>query len=406
MDATLAAAASDLAAGDALGALKRVALREDPLALALRGTAMARLGELQRARALLRRAARGFGIRQPLAHARCVLAEAEITLALRELDLPQQPLARATAVLDAHGDHANAAHARLLGMRRLLLLGRLAETRKALSTLEGAMLPPALAAVASLAAAELSLRAVHTAPAREALARARAAAARAGIPALLAEVANAEAQLRQPVARLHVPGAPRLLALHEVEALFASDALVVDGCRRRVRLGDAWLPLAGRPVLFALAQSLAAAWPEPAPREALIAAAFRVRRFDETHRARLRVEIGRLRALVAPWAGIEARGAGFALQARAAARVVLLEPPLEAAHAAVRALLADGQAWSSGSLALALGTSPRSVQRALAALAEAGHARALGRGRARRWLAPPLAGFATTLLLPAVAPPA
>ncbi|MGJ4802457.1 helix-turn-helix domain-containing protein [Luteimonas sp. SDU82] len=406
MDALIAAAARALAAGDALGALGRVSLREDPPALALRGTAMARLGDLPRARELLRQAARGFGTRHALARARCVVADAEIALALRELDQPQQPLLRATSTLEARGDHANAAHARVVAVRRLLLLGRLDEARTALARLDGAALPPALAAVANLAAAELALRAVRTTPAREALAQAQAAAARAGIPALQAEVAALQAQLQQPVARLRESGALRPLLLHEVEALYAANALVVDGCRRRVRVANAWLPLAARPVLFALARTLAAAWPQPAPRAALIAAAFHVRRYDETHRARLRVEIGRLRALLAPWATIAATAHGFALQPHDARRVVLLEPPIDGAQAALRALLADGEAWSSAALALALDTSPRSVQRALALLADAGEVRAVGRGRARRWLAPPLAGFATTLLLPAVAPAA
>lgn len=406
MDALIAAAARALASGDALGALQRVSLREDPPALALRGTAMARLGDLPRARELLRQAARGFGARHRLAHARCVVAEAEIALALRELDHPQQPLARATAVLEQRGDHANAAHARVVAVRRLLLLGRLDDARTALARLDGTALPPALAAVASLAAAELALRAVRTKPAREALSQAQGAAERAGVPALLAEVAAAQVQLHQPVARLHGLRGLRTLALHEVEALFASNALVVDGCRRRARVGSAWLPLAARPVLFALLRTLAGAWPDPAPRDALIAAAFHVRRFDETHRARLRVEIGRLRALLAPWAAIDAGAGGFVLRAHDARHVALLEPPIDGAQAALRALLADGEAWSTAALALALDTSPRSVQRALATLSEAGQARAVGRGRARRWLAPPLAGFATTLLLPAVAPAA
>jgi len=406
MDAMISAAARALAAGDALGALKRVSLREDPPALALRGTAMARMGDLPRARELLRQAARGFGVQHRVARARCIVAEAEIALALRELDHPQQPLSRAIDTLESRGDHANAAHARLVAVRRLLLLGRLAEARSALARLDGAELPPALAAVAGLAAAELALRAIRTGPARQALALAEAAAARAGIPALRAEVAAAQALLEQPVGRQHDVGTTRTLALPEVEALFASPALVVDGCQRRVRVADAWLPLAARPVLFALAHALAAAWPGEASRDALIAAAFRTRHSDDTHRARLRVEIGRLRSLLAPWARIEAGTHGFALRLLDARRVALLEPPIDGAHAALRALLADGNAWSTAALALALDTSPRSVQRALTTLAEAGHARAVGGGRARRWLAPPLAGFATTLLLPAVSPAA
>lgn len=406
MDALIAAAARALAAGDALGALQHVSLRDDPPALALRGTAMARLGDLPRARELLRRAARGFGARETLARARCVVAEADVALAMRELDRPSRPLAAATALLDARGDHANAAHARVLAVRRLLLLGRLGEARAALAQLDGAALPSGLAAIANLAAAELALRALRTGTAGEALARARAAAMRARDPALLAEIATVEETLSQPAARQCHAGGERALRLHEVEALFASGALVVDGCRLRVRVGDAWLPLARRPVLFALARALALAWPGEATRDALIAAAFRARRFDDTHRARLRVEIGRLRAGLKPWADIEARESGFALLPRDDRAVALLDPPIEGEQAALLALLADGEAWSTAALALALGSSQRNVQRALAGLASSGQARAIGRTRTRRWLAAPMTGFATTLLLPGVLPAA
>jgi len=406
MDALIAAAARALAAGDALGALQHVSLRDDPAALALRGTAMARLGDLPRARELLRRAASGFGARETLARARCVVAEADVALAMRELDRPSRPLAAATALLHARGDRANAAHARVLAVRRLLLLGRLGEARAGLAQLDGAALPSRLAAIANLAAAELALRALRTGAAGEALARARAAAMRARDAALLAEIATVEKTLSQPAARQRHAGGERALRLHEVEALFASGALVVDGCRLRVRVGDAWLPLARRPVLFALARALALAWPGEAARDALIAAAFRVRRFDDTHRARLRVEIGRLRAGLKPWADIEARESGFALLPRDGRAVALLDPPIDGEQAALLALLADGEAWSTAALALALGSSQRNVQRALAGLASSGQARAIGRTRTRRWVAAPMAGFATTLLLPGVLPAA
>ncbi|WP_428420738.1 helix-turn-helix domain-containing protein [Methylibium sp.] len=412
MDSLIAAAARALVAGDALGALKRVALRDDPPALALRGIAMAQLGEHPRARELLKRAARRFGAHEELARARCVVAEAEVALAMRDLRGSPGTLAAASASLEARGDHANALQARLIAVRRLLLLGRLQEAAAELDRLDTrGGLPPALLAVAELATAELAWRSLHTAPAQAALARAHAAAERAGVPALQAEVAEARAALERPAARrlLHA-GQEQPQRLAEVEALLASGALVVDACRRGLQAGSTWLPLARRPLLFALARALAEAWPGDADRNALIAHAFRTRRPDETHRARLRVEIGRLRALAAPLARIEATDRGFALVPRTdeeesdAVVVVVLVPPLDGDRASLLALLADGAAWSTSALALALGASQRTVQRALVELEAAGRVRAIGRARAQRWLAPPLAGFTTNLLLRAALP--
>lgn len=404
MDSLISASARALAAGDALGALKRVALRDDPPALALRGIAMAQLGEHARARELLRRAVRGFGAHEALARARCVVAEAEVAMAMRDLGGSPRPLAAAAATLLAHADRANALQARLIAARRLLLLGRLDEAAAALATLDLQGLPPALVAVAELAAAELALRSLRVDPARAALARAQAAAERAGVPALLAEVAQASAELARPAARRLGAGSEQALRLHEVAALLASDALVVDACRRGLSLGAAWRPLARRPVLFTLARALAEAWPGDVPREALIASAFRTRHPDETHRARLRVEIGRLRALVKPMARIEATERGFILRPHGAQAVAVLAPPIAGEQASLVALLSDGAAWSTSALALALGASQRTVQRALAELQDAGRVRAIGRARAQRWLAPPLAGFTTILLLPAALP--
>ncbi|MEP7099156.1 MAG: helix-turn-helix domain-containing protein [Burkholderiales bacterium] len=404
MDSLIAASARALAAGDALGALKRVALRDDPPALALRGIAMAQLGEHPRARELLRRAARAFGSHEGLARARCVVAEAEVALAMRDLGGSPRSLAAAASALEARGDHANALQARLIAARRLLLLGRLDEAGAALARLDARGMRPALAAVAELSAAELALRSLRIGPARAALARAQDAADRARVPALLAEVDEVRATLDRPAARRLSAGGEQALRLHEVEALLASDALVVDACRRGVRAGIAWLPLAGRPVLFALARALAEAWPGDVSREALIACAFRIRRPDETHRARLRVEIGRLRALVKALAQVEATAAGFALRPRGVRDVAVLAPPIDGDQASLVALLADGAAWSTSALALALGASQRTVQRALAELEAEGRVRAIGRARARRWLAPPLAGFTTILLLPAALP--
>lgn len=404
MDSLIAAAARALAAGDALGALKHVALREDAHALALRGIAMAQLGEHLRARELLRRAARGFGHHDALAHARCVVAEAEVALALRDLRGGPRALAAASAVLESRADRANALQARLIALRRLLLLGRLGDAAAARSSIDLAGAPPALVAVAELATAEIALRSLHTAPARAALARAQIAATRARVPALLAEVGEACAALERPAARRLQGGHEQMLRLDEVEALLAGDALVVDACRRGLHAGGTWQSLARRPVLFTLARALAEAWPRDVERNALIACAFHTRRPDETHRARLRVEIGRLRALAAPLARIEASARGFALEPIGARAVVVLLPPIDGDRASLLALLADGAAWSTSALALALSASQRTVQRALAELQQAGRVRSIGQARAQRWLAAPLTGFTTNLLLPAALP--
>jgi len=401
MDSLIAASARALAAGDALGALKRVALRDDPPALALRGIAMAQLGEHARARELLRRAARGFGAHEELARARCVVAEAEVALAVRDLGGSSRPLSAAVDTLVAHADHANALQAQLIAARRLLLLGRLDDAGAALAALNGRSLSPPLAAVAELTAAELALRSLHIAPARSALARAHDAARRAGVPALLAEVTEARAAFDRPAARRLSADGDQPLRLDEVAALLDSDALVLDACRRGLGVAGAWQPLARRPILFALARALAEAWPGDVDRETLIANAFRTARPDESHRARLRVEIGRLRALVKAMANIEATTRGFILRPLGERPVAVLAPPIDGDQASLLALLSDGAPWSTSALALALGDSQRTVQRALGELESAGRVRSIGRARAQRWLAPPLAGFTTILLLPA-----
>jgi hypothetical protein len=404
MDSLIAASARALAAGDALGALKRVALRDDPPALALRGIAMAQLGDHSRARDLLRRAARGFGAHEELARARCLVAEAEVALAMRDLGGSPRALAAAAATLQAHADHGNARQAQLVAARQLLLLGRLDDAAGALARIEVAGLTPALQAVAELANAELALRSLRILAAHGALARAQGAAERARVPALQSEVAQMRAVLEQPAARRLFAGEEHALRLDEVAALLDAHTVVVDACRRGVRAGCLWVPLARRPILFTLVRALAEAWPGDADRETLIANAFRTRHPDETHRARLRVEIGRLRALVAKVAQIEATGRGFALRALAGRDVAVLAPPIDGEQASLLALLGDGAAWSTSALALALGASQRTVQRALVDLEQEGRVRAIGRARAQRWLAPPLAGFTTILLLPASLP--
>jgi DNA-binding transcriptional ArsR family regulator len=399
MDSSITAAARALRTGDPLGALKRVALRDDPAALALRGIAMAQLGELPRARELLRRAARGFGPRESVDRARSITAEAEVALAARDLVWPSRALAEAVRVFAAHGDRENAGHARLLQIRLLLLLGRVDEADGALGNLERD-LPPRLAAVAALVAFEVALRRGQPVTAGAALERARQAAARSGIAALVAEVDRAGRLLVLPAARLVAGGESRPLTLAEVTAVLASADLIVDGCRRAARRGGRVVGLSRRPVLFALLRALAEAWPGEAGRAPLIERGFEVRRPNASHRARLRVEMGRLRQELLPLAEVRATPGGFALVARGGGEVRMLAPPIESPDAAVLALLADGEGWSTSALALALGSSQRTVQRALRTLEEAGQVRSVGRGRSQRWLAAPIAGFATTLLLP------
>ena len=206
MDSLITAAARALAAGDPLGALKRVALRDDAPALALRGIAMAQLGDLVRAKALLRRARRAFGPQEAVARARCVVAEAEIALVLRDLGWPAKALDAARATLEAHADRVNAAYAGYLEVRRLLLIGRIDEAERALADLDPAPLPPASRTAHELVVAGIAIRRLRTKAARAALVRAHRAAHRARIPALTAEVESAFRALDAPAARLVAGG--------------------------------------------------------------------------------------------------------------------------------------------------------------------------------------------------------
>ena len=404
MDSLITAAARALARGDPLGALKRVALRDDAPALALRGIAMAQLGDLVRAKALLRSAARAFGPKEAVARARCVVAEAEIALVSRDLGWPAKALDAARATLEAHGDRVNAAHAWNLEVRRLLLIGRLDEAERTLAGLDPTPLPPASRAAHELVVAGIAIRRLQMKAARDALTQAQHAARAADIPALTAEIESTSRVINTPAARLIAGGAERLLLLEDVEALVASKALVVDACRHVVRDTRTVVSLATRPVLFALARALGEAWPGDVTRSALLARAFRAKHVDESHRARLRVEVGRLRVELRTLADVTATKRGFALAPRSAREVVVLAPPVEERHAAVLAFLADGESWSSSALAIALGASPRTVQRALETLAATGKVQSFGRGPARRWMTPPVPGFPTTLLLPGPLP--
>lgn len=401
MEALIASAARALATGDPLGALKRVALRNDPSALALRGIAMAQLGDFVRAKALLKDAACAFGPEEAVPRARCTVAEAEIALASRDLGWPAKRLDEAREALEAHGDWSNAAHARLLELRRLLLVGGVEEAERRLVDLEPVHLRPAARAVYELVVAGIALRRLQAGAARTAFTAAERAANRAGIPALTAEMRHASAVLDRPAARRITLSGERLVRLDEVENTLASGALVVDACRRVICRADSVISLVKRPVLFELARLLGEAWPADVPRATLIAQAFRTRAADESHRVRLRVEVGRLRVLLLNVAGVKATKRGFALAPLGADEVVVLARPVEEKYAAVLACLADGEPWSSSALGLALGTSQRSVQRALDSLAKADKVQSFGRGRSRRWIAPPEPAFATILLLPA-----
>ena len=404
MDSLITAAARALAAGDPLGALKRVALRDDAPALALRGIAMAQLGDLVRAKTLLRTAERAFGPNEAVARARCVVAEAEVALASRDLAWREKALDEARATLEEHGDLANAVHARYLEVRRLLLIGRIDEAECRLAEQKQVPISPALRTIRELVIAGIAIRRLQTKAARAALAKAENAAREARIPALSAEVESARLILKTTAARLIANGEERPLLLQDVEALLASKALVVDALRNGVRDSRAVVSLATRPVLFALARALGEAWPGDVSREMLLARAFGAKFSDDSHRARLRVEVGRLRKKLRTLTNVTATKRGFELKPRTAREVVVLARPVEEEHAPVLAFLTDGESWSSSALALALGTSQRSVQRALDSLAAAGKVHSLGHGRARRWVTPPLPGFTTALLLLAPLP--
>lgn len=400
MDASITAAARALAEGNTLSALNHIALRNDAPALALRGIAMAQLGDFARARELLKSAARAFGGKKALAQARCAVAEAEIAIALRDLGWPSTALETARKTLETHGDRANVVHVHYLQVRHLLLTGQIDAAAAMLADFEPSNLPPAFKAIHELATAIIAIRYLQAKVARNALVRAEAAAHQAGIPALQAEVASVWRELNLPAARLLTQGEERLLPLDQVESLLASGAFIIDACRLAVRQGEHVISLAKRPVLLTLLKALAEAWPEDVPRDRLIERAFHIKRGDESLCARLRVEIGRLRAEVKTLADIKATKEGFELAIKSADNVFLLEQPVHDKHAEVLALLADGEAWSSSAIALALGSSQRSVQRKLNTLLAEAKVQSFGQGRARRWLSPVVPGFATTLLLP------
>ncbi|MFO1390041.1 hypothetical protein [Cellvibrio sp.] len=404
MDSIITSAALALARGDFFGALNRVALREDAPALALRGIAMAQLGDLERAKLLLRKAARGFGTKEPVSKARCIVAEMEIALALRDLDGSADQLKFAQKILHAHDDFINAAYAQHLQTRLLLLFGKLDEAETLTNSLDVSLFSPAFNAAHQLVVAGIAIRRLQIGKTRAAIARAQEAATRAQIPSLFAEIHKASQILEAPAARVKSQQGEQLLLLEDVETLFASNAIIVDACRYVIRHQSTIISLASRPVLFNLLLALGEAWPQDVSRDQLIKIAFRHKQVDESLRARLRVEIGRLRAEIAALADIKATPQGFALVPHTKQDVIVLNQPIAEKHPEIIAMLADGEAWSSSALALVLGISQRTVQRALESLASLGKVQSFGKGQARRWITSPLPGVTTILLLPGAFP--
>jgi hypothetical protein len=401
MDPALGAAAQALSTFDPLGALKRIALRTDPPALALRGIAMAQLGDYSAARKLLGRAARSFEATDPRWRARCLAAEGEVALACRDLAAAGRALETAEVELAAHGDRINALFVGLQRVRLQLLLGNVSEALVLIQSLVLDKTPPRLRALAALVETDIAVRSLRARDARTAIARARSGCRAANIPSLTDEVERAARDLDAPVARLVRNGDEREALLDDIEDLEGERLFVVDACRREVRAGTVVIPFVTRPVLLALAVVLGRASHGEATREELIRDVFGGKRVSESLRVRLRVEIGRLRRLLAAIADVNATERGYSMRARLprGASIVALLPPAIGEASALLALLRGGESWSTSALAGAIGSSQRTVQRALSALHEEGRVEVSGRGRSQRWVARPPQGFATALLL-------
>jgi len=395
LDAPLTAAARALSLGDALSALKWLGRRTDAPARAMRGAALSQLGELASAKVHLRAALRALGPADRLLRARCLAAEAEIALALGDLRWSAEPVTRAVAELDAAGDARNAAYLRLVAARAALRLGRPADAERLLRHAKLAA-APLERTFAELVRVELAAKRGDPDLLTSALANAGASAERAAIPALVSEVERIRDHYEGPSAVITSRGRARTASFCEVCALGRSAAVVIDGGGREVSSSGERVSLARRPVLFEVLRVLAEAWPEAVPRDALIAQAFGARRPNESHRTRLRVEIGRLRKILRPRLGVVAEGPGYALSA--AGEVVLVMPLEESPASRLLSLMHGGEPWSASSLALALDVSERTVQRSLGELQSAGKVGPTGSGRGRRWVR--LLEIPTDLLLP------
>ena len=398
VDFAVLSAARALSAFDPLLALRHVALRSDPAALSLRGVAMAQLGDYAAARKLLGRAVRSERS-DPQMRARCLAALGEIALIQRDLGAAGRTLESAAIELDALGDRTNVLFTRLQLVRRLVIMGNVDEADVALAALEFRGAPTGLRAFSDLVRADIELRKLRPKKARAALARAQRAAVEANIDALSNEIDKARRDLDAPVARIVCEGVERSATIDDAALLLASNDLVIDACRREVRATNSVVTLVTRPVLLALAVGLGTASPGDVPRNALAEQAFGVRRANESVRARLRVEIGRLRSELRAVARVFSTDRGYALSPRDATRVSVLLPPTPGDASAIIALLRSGESWTTSALAAALGIGQRTVQRALLTLRDAGRVEGIGHGRSQRWVARAPQQFATNLLL-------
>lgn len=378
-------AARALSSGEPLRALSLVGREGSPLGLTLRGIAYAQLGDLDLAREALGRALAGTD--DPLARARARAALVEIELDGGEPASVARAAAECAAELDRLGDTRNAAMQRLVVARAEVLRGRLGEARLAVDAVLGATVPPDVHAVAWLAESEICIRSLSAREARDALARARGCLGKAPNRALARALEALEEELSRPVARLLRHGVLHAADLFAIEEAARGELLLVDACRLLARAGNATIPLARRPILFALLLELARAFPASVPRDALAAAAFDVRRVNASHRMRLRVEIGRLRKLL-DGLGAEpvASPDGYVLSCTR--DVVVLLPPTDDEAARIALLLSDGAAWTVRGVAEHASVSKSTAQRALVALVERGLAVRSGSGKTLRYTRP------------------
>ncbi len=370
-------AASALGRGDALAALRAIGLLEDGESLLLKGIAFAQMGDLERARRALDRAVEETSDARVRLRARAALVEIALERgATKEVVKDAATLARA---LGEAGDAGNEAMQWLVAARAEVLRGRLGEARRTVAAVLDRDCPPTVRGVALLAQAEIAIRERAARRAEALLDELRAALAEHPNE-LLARAGRAlRGALSRPIARAIRGGASREVDPFEIERLSNGDVLLVDTCRRTVTSAQAIVVLAGRPVLFSLVSALARAHPAPAPRSTLVEVAFGAKRQNDSHRARLRVEVGRLRAALRGICDVRARGDGFALETPRP--VSVLSPLAEDDEARVALLISDGAAWTARAVSEHLDCSVRTAQRSLAALLETGRARRIGSGR-------------------------
>lgn len=372
-----AEAASLLARGDALGALGRIGLAEGARGALLRGVAYAQLGDLDLARASLADA-RGLAPEGPegdVLRARTAAALAEIAVVAGDAKAARAAASEGAAILERLGDGRNAAMQRLVVARAEVLLGRPGAADMTVASVLDVDVAVDVRAVAYLTRAEIATRRLEADKAKRAIAAARDVLAGGPNALLDRALAALERDLAAPVARLVAEGVERRIDLATIERLPES-SIVIDACRRQVVAGRASIPFAKKPVLFALVVGLARAWPRDVARDALAREAFGVQRVNASHRARLRVEVGRVRKLLAPILAPVATADGYALSS--SLPVVIVLPMADDDDAKVAVLLGDGATWTARSVADHAGISLRTAQRALGRLVDAGRVRRSG----------------------------